>query len=123
MKVSPVCNATLLQIIAIRMWSFEIKMTKFEEFRKAGGQDEALLLEIMNNCEIIEEIIEKESDSFDFTIEIGGEYIDVNNYDGSVAYGDLSSYETFYYDARGYTDHIDRYLYSSDTEYVIVEEK
>ena len=73
MKVSPVCNATLLQIIAIRMWSFEIKMTKFEEFRKAGGQDEALLLEIMNNCEIIEEIIEKESDSFDFTIEIGGE--------------------------------------------------
>lgn len=105
------------------MWSFEIKMTKFEEFRKAGGQDEALLLEIMNNCEIIEEIIEKESDSFDFTIEIGDEYIDVNNYDGSVDYGDLSSYETFYYDARGYTDHTDRYLYSSDTEYVIVEEK
>lgn len=105
------------------MWSFEVNMTKFEEFRKAGGQDEALLREIMSNCEIIEDIIEDEEDSFDFTVEIGDEHIDINNYDGSVSYGDLSSYETFYFDVRRYTDHIDRILYSMDTEYIIVEEK
>lgn len=105
------------------MWSFKVKMTKFEEFRKAGGQDEALLREIMSNCEIIEDIIEDEEDSFDFTVEIGDERIDINNYDGSVSYGDLSSYETFYFDVRRYTDHIDRLLYSMDTEYIIVEEK
>ena len=105
------------------MWSFEVKMAKFEEFRKAGGQDNALLREIMSNCEIIEDIIEDSEDSFDFTVEIGDERIDINNYDGSVSYGDLSSYETFYFDVRYYTDHIDRLLYSMDTEYVIVEEK
>lgn len=105
------------------MWSFTIKMTKFEEFRKAGGQDEALLREIMSNCEIIEDIIEDEDDSFDFMVKVGDERIDINNYDGSVSFGDLSSYETFYFDVRRYSDHIDRHLYSMDTEYVIVEEK
>lgn len=97
------------------MWSFTIKMTKFEEFRKAGGQDEALLLEIMNNCRIIDDIVEDENDSFEFGVEVGDEYIDISNYDGSVNYGDLSSYETFYYEEYGGT----RYLHSRDTEYVI----
>jgi len=97
------------------MWSFTIKMTKFEEFRKAGGQDEALLLEIMNNCKIIDDIVEDENDSFEFGVEVGDEYIDISNYDGSVNYGDLSSYETFYYEEYGG----DRYLHSMNTEYVL----
>lgn len=96
-------------------WSFEIKMTKFEKFRKAGGQDEALLLEIMNNCRIIDDIVENENDSFEFRVEVGDEYIDIRNYDDSVNYGDLSSYETFYYEEhRG-----NRYLHSLNTEYVL----
>ena len=49
------------------MWSFKIKMTKFDEFVKSGGKNEQLLLEIMDNCRIIENIVEAENDTFDFS--------------------------------------------------------
>ena len=42
----------------------------------------------------IEKIIEEENDTFDFELEYNGECISINNYDGSVDFRDLSSYET-----------------------------
>lgn len=96
-------------------WSFKIKMTKFEEFRSSGDQDEALLREIMDNCRIIDDIVEDEYDNFKFGVEVGDEYIDVSNFDGTVSYGDLSSNERFYYEEYGG----ERYLHSTDTEYVL----
>ncbi len=97
------------------MWSFDVKMSKFEEYRKSDTKDEQLLIEIMDNCRTIEKIIEEENDTFDFELEYNGECISINNCDGSVDFRDLSSYETFYYEEYGGT----RYLHSGDTEYVI----
>lgn len=97
------------------VWSFKIKMTKFEEFRSSDGNNEILLREIMDNCRIINDIIEDENETFNFNVEFEDKYIDISNYDGTVSYGDLSSYETFYYEEYG----SDRYLHSFDTEYII----
>ena len=98
-------------------WTFSVEMAKFEEFRKNGGQDEKILLEIMDNCKIIEAIVRREDDTFNFDIEYDGRYISISNFDGSVKFGDLSSHETFYYEE--YSG--ERYLHSRDTEYILSE--
>lgn len=96
-------------------WSFNIRMAKFDEFVKSGGKDEQLLLEIMDNCRIIENIVEAENDTFDFSFRYDDANIDVSNYDGTVNYTNSFSSETFYYEEYGAS----RYLHSRNTEYVL----
>ena len=97
------------------MWSFKIKMTKFDEFVKSGGKNEQLLLEIMDNCRIIENIVEAENDTFDFSIKYDDTNISVSNYDGTINYANSFSSETFYYEEHSGN----RYLHSFNTEYVL----
>ncbi len=92
-------------------WSFDIKMTMFEVFRKTGEDNQQLLAEILRNCEIIETIFEQENDSFDFEIECDGIEIGIHNSEGAVSFGDLSTYETFYFGGNS--------LYSRNIEYVL----
>lgn len=94
-------------------WSFKISMAKFDEFAKAGGKDKQMLLDIMNNCRVIEKIVESENDTFDFSFEYDDVSIDISNYDGAVNYGNSSSSEIFYYEEYGEK----RYLHSRNTEY------
>lgn len=96
-------------------WSFYIRMAKFDEFVKSGGKDEQLLLEIMDNCRIIENIVEAENDAFDFSFKYDDLSIDVSNYDGAVNYTNSSSSGTFYYEEYGAS----RYLHSRNTQYVL----
>ena len=96
-------------------WSFSIRMAKFDEFVKSGGEDEQLLLEIMDNCRIIDDVVETENDTFDFDFNYNDINIGISNYDGAVKYINAYSSETFYYEEYGEK----RYLHSRDTEYVL----
>ena len=96
-------------------WFFRIRLSKFEDFRKSGGSDEKLLLEIMDNCRVIDTIFKDKYDTFDFKFEYDGKHMDMNYSYGSCIISDLSSFEIFYYEEYWGN----RYLHSLQTEYVI----
>jgi len=90
-------------------------MRKFEEYRKTGANNEELLFEIMNNCEIIEDIFKMSYNYLNFDFEYRGIRIEIDNKYGSPRFGDMSTNEFFYYEDLTYNP----YLTSGDTEYVL----
>lgn len=99
-------------------WTFSASLPIFEEYRKSDSKNEQSLLEVMNVCKTIVEIYDDVYDDLDFEFKhedakivmrfSGGNF-------GSLKIHDTSTSETFYYEEYGG----DRYLHSSDTEYVL----
>lgn len=103
----------------VYQWSFCIRMNKFEDYIKSGATDEQLLLEVMDNCRIIQAIFEEEYDDLDFEFQYEGERIRMDYEYGNLHLGSISSYETFYYEEYWGN----RYLHSYNTEYVLKKEE
>lgn len=99
-------------------WTFSVKLPIFEEYRNSNSANEQSLLEVMNACKTLVEIYDDVYDDLDFEFRhedarivmrfSGGNF-------GSLKIHDTSTTETFYYEEYGG----DRYLHSSDTEYVL----
>ena len=99
-------------------WTFSVKLPIFEEYRNSDSANEQSLLEVMNACKTLVAIYDNVYDDLDFEFKhedarivmrfSGGNF-------GSLKIHDTSTSETFYYEEYGG----DRYLHSSDTEYVL----
>lgn len=99
-------------------WTLSVSLPIFEEYRKSGNASEQSLLKVMDVCKTLVEIYDDVYDDLDFEFRhenarvvmrfFGGNF-------GSLKIHDMSTSETFYYEEYGG----DRYLHSSDTEYVL----
>ena len=99
-------------------WTFSVKLPIFEEYRKSNGASEQALLEVMDVCKNLVEIYDDVYDDLDFDFKnedvrivmdfSGGNF-------GSLKIYDTSTSETFYYEEHSGN----RYLHSSNTEYVL----
>lgn len=99
-------------------WTFSVKLPIFEEYRKSNNATEQALLEVMDVCKTLNEIYDDVYDDLDFDFKnedvkivmdcSGGNF-------GSLKIHDTSTLETFYYEEHSGN----RYLHSSNTEYVL----
>ena len=99
-------------------WTFSVKLPIFEEYRKSNSVAEQSLLEVMDACKTLVEIYDDVYDDLDFDFKnkdvrivmdfSGGNF-------GALKIRDTSTSEIFYYEEHGEN----RYLHSSDTEYVL----
>ena len=99
-------------------WTFSVKLPIFEEYRNSNSANEQSLLEVMNACKTLVELYDDVYDDLDFEFKHEDARIVMHfsggNF-GSLKIHDTSTSETFYYEEYGG----DRYLHSSDTEYVL----
>lgn len=93
-------------------------MNKFEEFVQTGANDDRLLLEVMDNCAVIENIFEEIYDDLDFEFDYKGKEVDMNYEYSSLQFTADSTSGIFYYEEYWGN----RYLHSSDKEYVVEDE-
>lgn len=82
-----------------------------------GTNDERLLLEIMDNCMVIQSIFEQLYEDLDFSFEYENECIAINYEYGNLDLRAFSASESFYYEEYWGN----RYLHSCNTECVIEE--
>lgn len=99
-------------------WTFSVKLPIFEEYRKSNSATEQALLEVMDVCKTLVEIYDNVYDELDFDANEGDVRIVMDfsggNF-GSLKIHDTSTSETFYYEEHSGN----RYLHSSNTEYVL----
>ena len=99
-------------------WTFNVSLPVFEEYRKSDSKNEQSLLKVMDVCKTLVEIYDDVYDDLDFEFRHEDARIVMHfsggNF-GSLKIHDASTSETFYYEEYGG----DRYLHSSDTEYVL----
>ena len=99
-------------------WTFSVKLPIFEEYRKSNSANEQALLEVMDVCKTLVEIYDNVYDELDFDANEGDVRIVMDfsggNF-GSLKIHDTSTLETFYYEEHSGN----RYLHSSNTEYVL----
>ena len=101
-------------------WTFSVKLPIFEEYRKSNSATDQALLEVMDVCKTLVEIYDNIYDELDFDSNEGDVRIVMDfsggNF-GSLKIHDTSTSETFYYEEHSGN----RYLHSSNTEYVLDE--
>ena len=101
-------------------WTFSVKLPIFEEYRKSNSATDQALLEVMDVCKTLVEIYDNIYDELDFDSNEGDVRIVMDfsggNF-GSLKIHDTSTLETFYYEEHSGN----RYLHSSNTEYVLDE--
>lgn len=102
----------------IYKWSFNIRMNKFEEFVQTGANDDRLLLEVMDNCAVIENIFEEVYDDLDFEFDYKGKEVEMNYEHSSLQFTADSTSGIFYYEEYWGN----RYLHSNDKEYVVEDQ-
>ena len=99
-------------------WTLSVKLPIFEEYRKSNSATEQALLEVMDVCKTLVEIYDNVYDELDFDANEGDVRIVMDfsggNF-GSLKIHDTSTSETFYYEEHSGN----RYLHSSNTEYVL----
>ena len=99
-------------------WTFSVKLPIFEEYRKSNSATDQALLEVMDVCKTLVEIYDNIYDELDFDSNEGDVRIVMDfsggNF-GSLKIHDTSTLETFYYEEHSGN----RYLHSSNTEYVL----
>ena len=99
-------------------WTFSVKLPIFEEYRKSNSATEQALLEVMDVCKTLVEIYDNVYDELDFDFNEDDVRIVMDfsggNF-GSLKIHDTSTSETFYYEEHSGN----RYLHSSNTEYVL----
>ena len=99
-------------------WTFSVKLSIFEEYRKSNNATEQALLEVMDVCKTLVKIYDDVYDDLDFDFKNDDVRIVMDfsggNF-GSLKIHDTSTSETFYYEE--YSGN--RYLHSSNTEYVL----